>query len=63
MEEGLLMHIEKEVVSAYIDLTMNMMAKCGVNIKWHNNDITVKPQKFRPIKHEVEADWTAASYW
>ena len=64
MEEGLLMHIEKEVVSRpYIDLTMNMMAKCGVNIKWHNNDITVKPQKFRPIKHEVEADWTAASYW
>ena len=64
MEEGLLMHIEKEVVSRpYIDLTMNMMAKCGVNAKWQNNDITVKPQKYKPIKHEVEADWTAASYW
>lgn len=64
MENGLLMHIEKEVVSKpYIDVTMSMMAQCGVHAKWDNNDIMVKPQKYRAIKHEVEGDWTAASYW
>lgn len=64
MEKGLTMHIEKEIVSRpYIDLTLNMMEKCGVHAKWEGNDITVKQQAYKPIEHVVEADWTAASYW
>ena len=64
MENGLVIHIEKNIVSKpYIDLTMSMMAQCGVKSKWVNNDITVKSQKYKPIHHVVEADWTAASYW
>ncbi len=62
--KGLTMHIEKEIVSRpYIDLTLNMMEKCGVHAKWEGNDITVKHQAYKPIEHVVEADWTAASYW
>lgn len=35
MKNGLIMHIEKEIVSKpYIDLTIGMMAKCGVHVKW-----------------------------
>lgn len=64
MEKGLIMHIEKEIVSKpYIDLTIGMMAKCGVHAKWEGNDITVKPQRYKAVDMVVESDWTAASYW
>ena len=64
METGLIMHIEKEIVSKpYINLTIDMMAKCGVHAKWKGNDITVKPQVYKAVDMVVEADWTAASYW
>ncbi len=64
MEKGLIMHIEKEIVSKpYINLTMSMMEQSGVHAKWKNNDITIQPQAYKPIQHVVEADWTAASYW
>jgi 3-phosphoshikimate 1-carboxyvinyltransferase len=64
MENGLIMHIEKKIVSKpYIDLTMAMMAQCGVTAKWAGNDILVKPQQYQAIELEVETDWSAASYW
>lgn len=64
MKNGLIMHIEKEIVSKpYIDLTIGMMAECGVHAKWEGNDIVVKPQSYNAIDMSVEADWTAASYW
>lgn len=64
MENGLIMHIEREIVSKpYIDLTIAMMANCGVNVKWVGNDITVKPQTYKNFEITVETDWSAASYW
>ncbi|MBF6627981.1 MAG: 3-phosphoshikimate 1-carboxyvinyltransferase [Proteiniphilum sp.] len=64
MEVGLTIHIEKNIVSRpYIDLTLGMMKEYGVHAKWENNDITVKPQKYRAVELTVEADWSAASYW
>lgn len=64
MENGLIMHIEKEIVSKpYITLTMEMMAKCGVHAKWDGNDLIIEPQKYKAVQIEVEADWSAASYW
>ncbi|MBK5194569.1 MAG: 3-phosphoshikimate 1-carboxyvinyltransferase [Proteiniphilum sp.] len=64
MENGLTIHIEKNIISRpYIDLTIGMMKEYGVHAKWENNDVTVKPQKYRAIELTVEADWSAASYW
>jgi 3-phosphoshikimate 1-carboxyvinyltransferase len=64
MENGLTMHIENEIVSKpYIHLTISMMEKCGVQVKWDGNDITVKPQMYNAVEFTVEPDWTAASYW
>lgn len=64
MENGLVMHIENEIVSKpYIHLTLSMMEKCGVQAKWDGNDITVKPQAYNAVEFVVEPDWTAASYW
>ncbi len=64
MENGLVMHIENEIVSKpYIQLTLSMMEKCGVQAKWDGNDIIVKPQVYNAVEFVVEPDWTAASYW
>jgi 3-phosphoshikimate 1-carboxyvinyltransferase len=64
MENGLTIHIEKNIISRpYIDLTIGMMKEYGVHAKWDNNDVTVKPQKYRAVELTVEADWSAASYW
>ena len=64
MENGLVIHIENEIVSKpYIHLTLSMMEKCGVQTKWDGNDITVKPQMYNAVEFVVEPDWTAASYW
>lgn len=64
MENGLVMHIENEIVSKpYIRLTLSMMEKCGVQVRWDGNDITVKPQVYNAVEFVVEPDWTAASYW
>ena len=64
MKNGLTIHIEKNIVSRpYIDLTLGMMKEYGVHARWENNDITVKPQKYKAVELTVEADWSAASYW
>ena len=64
MENGLTMHIENEVISKpYVDLTIALMAKCGVKVKWQGNTITVKPQKYIAEELVVESDWSASSYW
>lgn len=64
MENGLVIHIENEIVSKpYIRLTLSMMEKCGVTAKWDGNDIIVKPQVYNAVEFVVEPDWTAASYW
>lgn len=64
MENGLVMHIENEIVSKpYIHLTLSMMERCGVVAKWDGNNISVRPQAYKAVEFEVEPDWTAASYW
>ena len=64
MENGLIMHIEKEIVSKpYINLTIEMMAQYGVHVKWEGSQIVVKPQQYKTVEMEVETDWSAASYW
>jgi 3-phosphoshikimate 1-carboxyvinyltransferase len=64
MDNGLIMHIENEIVSKpYIKLTIELMAKCGVKVKWNGNTISVKRQKYRAVDFTVESDWSAASYW
>ena len=64
MEFGLTLHLEHEVISKpYIHLTQKMMEEYGVRIKWSNDTIVVKQQRYTPISYYVEPDWSAASYW
>ncbi len=64
MKNGLTIHIQDEIISRpYINLTLKLMEKYGAHIKWEENIIKIKPQKYKPIKYSVEPDWSAASYW
>jgi len=64
MEKGLTMHIETEIVSRpYIEQTIEMMSRYGVNVKWTANKISVKHQAYKASDIVVETDWSSASYW
>ncbi|MDR0333943.1 MAG: 3-phosphoshikimate 1-carboxyvinyltransferase [Dysgonamonadaceae bacterium] len=64
MESGLTIHIKNEIISKpYIDLTLNMMRKYGINAIWCENSIKIKHKRYKPFSLTVESDWSAASYW
>ena len=63
-KNGLIMHLEHEVISRpYIHLTQKMMEDYGVSVRWHEDTIKIPPQTYTPINYQIEADWSAASYW
>ena len=64
IENGLTLKLKGEITSrSYIKLTLELMAKFGVQYKWEGNEITVYEQNYLPIDFTVEADWSGASYW
>ena len=64
MEQGLRLTLEGDIISRpYIMMTLSMMRQWGVESEFVGNIITIAPQKYAPIDFEVEADWSAASYW
>lgn len=64
MLQGLKIVLEGKIISKpYIDMTADMMEEYGVEAKLWDNIIEIKQQEYRPIPYEVEADWSAASYW
>jgi 3-phosphoshikimate 1-carboxyvinyltransferase len=64
--ESLELHVKNDLVSTpYVDMTLKLMQKWGINYTWEKNIISVnnKPYK-KPIeKVFVESDWSAASYF
>lgn len=64
MGQGLRLTLEGDIISRpYIMMTLSMMRRWGVESEFVGNTITIAPQKYIPIDFEVEADWSAASYW
>jgi 3-phosphoshikimate 1-carboxyvinyltransferase len=65
---GLVIHFKGEVASKpYINMTLRVMESFGVAGIWQDNSISVSPQNYyikeEPAVYEIEADWSAASYW
>lgn len=61
---GLTLKLNGEITSrSYIKLTLELMAKFGIQYRWEENEITVSEQHYFPIDFTVEADWSGASYW
>lgn len=64
MEQGLTLTLSGEVISRpYIEMTIQLMRQYGVSVCWEGEVIRIAPQTYTPTAFQVEADWSAASYW
>lgn len=64
IENGLTLRLKGEITSrSYIDLTLKLMAKFGIQYRWVGNEITMPEQKYFAREFTIEADWSGASYW
>ena len=63
-ENGLELHLTGNLSSLpYIDMTINMMRQCGVDVERNERDIIVKPGIYNVENVKVEPDWSAAAFW
>lgn len=63
-KDGLELHLTGNLSSLpYIDMTINMMRQCGVDVVRNGRDITVKPGRYNIENIKVEPDWSAAAFW
>ena len=64
MQNGLTIILEGEITSRpYILMTLSMMSRWGVECTFEGNIIKVPHCQYSPIEFDIEADWSAASYW
>ena len=47
----------------YVLMTMRCMKEFGVNVTRSFDSFVVKRQRYRPVKFDVEGDWSSASYF
>ena len=63
-KDGLELHLTGNLSSLpYIDMTINMMRQCGVDVVRNGRDITVKQGIYNIENIKVEPDWSAAAFW
>ncbi|WP_321998030.1 3-phosphoshikimate 1-carboxyvinyltransferase [Draconibacterium orientale] len=64
IENGLTLRLKGDITSrSYIKLTLELMAKFGIQYRWDDNEIFVPEQKYFALDFTCEADWSGASYW
>lgn len=73
MPKGLKIGVKNTLTSKpYVDMTISLLNKFGIEVKQTNNSISVAPQIYSTsqLKKEqnipsffIESDWSAASYW
>ena len=64
LENGLELHLTGNISSLpYIDMTINMMRQCGVDVVRNERVITVKPGMYNIDNIAIEPDWSAAAFW
>ncbi|MEM6965477.1 MAG: 3-phosphoshikimate 1-carboxyvinyltransferase [Bacteroidota bacterium] len=64
LPSGLELTLDGKIVSVpYIQMTLNLMEAFGIQHSWEKNTIKISPQKYKGNDFEVEADWSAASYF
>lgn len=62
--ETSLIHLNGDLSSLpYIDMTIDIMQKFGIDIHRDGRDIFLQPSEYQDIEYTVESDWTCASYW
>jgi 3-phosphoshikimate 1-carboxyvinyltransferase len=64
--DGIAVELEGAPVSAsYLDLTVSVMARCGVEVERPRPERFLVPAgaRYRPRDHRISGDWTSASYF
>jgi 3-phosphoshikimate 1-carboxyvinyltransferase len=63
LEDGLTLTLKGEILSKpYITMTLSIMRYFGVNSKWKDNKIRVKPKSYTPHDLSIEGDWSALAF-
>ena len=58
------LHLDGDMSSLpYIDMTIDMMRKFGVDVHRDGRDVFVQQSEYQDVEYTVESDWTCASYW
>ena len=61
---GLEIELTGNIVSApYIDMTMSVMQHFGIQVQWNGSEIIVPAGDYLSSALDIEADWSAASFW
>jgi 3-phosphoshikimate 1-carboxyvinyltransferase len=47
----------------YLDMTVHLMRHFGATAEWSGDHLLIRPGGYTPRPFQVEADWSAASYW
>ena len=64
LDRGLKIHLDGELVSRpYLEMTIRIMEYFGVQVNWEEDAIVIQPQGYTARPFDVEADWSAASYY
>ena len=64
LSEGLHLRLKGKVGSRpYIQMTLDLMSRFGVNHEWNGDLISIESQAYQSSTYTVESDWSAASYW
>ncbi|GAB5527967.1 MAG: 3-phosphoshikimate 1-carboxyvinyltransferase [Roseivirga sp.] len=64
LPEGLTLQLTGKIGSRpYIQMTLDLMNKFGVESNWSGSTIEIKPQPYQSGSYTIESDWSAASYW
>ena len=65
LSDGLHLHLEGKITSVpYIEMTLSLLRKIGVEATFSGQHIQVFPKKdIAQIIHAVESDWSSASYY
>ena len=64
LAKGLSLELEGDITSRpYIEMTLGLMRKFGIQSSWTDQTIVVSEQSYQPGQYRIESDWSAASYW
>ena len=64
LKNGIKLKISEEIVSKpYIIMTLKLMQEFGISHTWLENTIEIIPQEYIAKDYDIEADWSAASFW
>ena len=63
-DSGPSLHLDGDLSSLpYIDMTIDIMRKFGIDVHRNGRDVLVQPSQYHDVEYTVESDWTCASYW